>query len=146
MVLIVAAVVLFRFLFGIGSIAAQESIIYVHAALFMLCLGFTLQQDAHVRVDVFYHRFSAHTRAWINVLGAILFLLPFAIFIILISYEFVGRAWSIQEGSPDPGGLPFIYLLKTLIPFAGTLLTVQAIGQIFASLSVILQPDEANSD
>ena len=146
MVLISSAVVLVRLCLGIGSIAAQEAIVYAHATLFMLCLGFNLQQNAHVRVDVFYHHFSEYTRAWVNSCGTILFLLPFAFFLMFVSGEFVERAWQVKEGSIDPGGLPYIYLLKTLIPTAGLLLGIQGLGEVFKNLYIIYSAGPVESD
>lgn len=146
MVLLTSAVVLLRLGLDQGSIATQETVVYAHASLFMLCLAFNLQQNAHVRVDVFYHRFSPYTRAWVNTLGAILLLLPFAVFLVFISLDFTLRAWQIKESSNDPGGLPFVYLLKSLIPSAAALLAIQALSQVCKGLSIIYSPDLPDSD
>lgn len=134
MVVLVATVVLMRTVVGTGSIALQESITYLHATVLMLCLGYNLQQGAHVRVDVFYGRFNTAQKAWIDALGSILFLLPFALFLTWVSLPFAANAWKIHETSADPGGLPLVFLLKTLIPMSGLLLTVQALSETLRAL------------
>lgn len=123
------AVVAMRYLFGLGSIRLQESVLYAHAALVMLAAAWVLQADGHVRVDVFYTRAAPRTRALIALFGAIVFLLPLAIVLIFVAVPYVGRSWSIFEGSPQPSGLPFVYLLKTLIPLFAVLLGLQGLAQ-----------------
>jgi len=137
MVILVATIVLMRALFNIGSIALQESVTYLHATVLMLCLGYNLQQGGHVRVDVFYSRFSAARKAWIDAIGSILFLLPFALFLLFASFTFVVNSWAIGETSADAGGLNFVYVLKTLIPISGLLLAMQAISELVRSLARI---------
>ncbi|TVZ42069.1 TRAP-type mannitol/chloroaromatic compound transport system permease small subunit [Alteromonadaceae bacterium 2753L.S.0a.02] len=134
MVLLVALIVALRNLLGMGSIALQESVTYLHATVLMLCLGYNLQQGGHVRVDVFYSRFNKHRKAWVDALGSVLFLLPFAVFVSVVSIDFVLRSWHIGETSPDPGGLPLVYLLKTLLPLAGFLLVLQAISEALKAI------------
>lgn len=134
MVVLVATVVLMRTLVGVGSIALQESITYLHATVLMLCLGYNLQQSAHVRVDVFYARFNSVQKAWVDALGSILFLLPFSLFLTWISLPFAINAWKIHETSADPGGLPLVFLLKTLIPVSGLLLSAQALSETLRAL------------
>ena len=134
----VCLVVLLRYGVGIGSIALQESATYLHATLFMLGAAFTLKRDGHVRVDIFYRRFSARTRAWVNSVGSILFLIPFCLFLVGISWSFVAQAWQILEGSPDPGGLQGVFLLKTLIPLMAVNLLVQCLAELARNLLVLL--------
>jgi TRAP-type mannitol/chloroaromatic compound transport system permease small subunit len=124
----VALIVSLRFGFGLNSTAAQESISYMHACLFMLCLSFAAQTGAHVRVDIFYRRFSDVQKAWVNLLGHLLFLLPFALFVCGISWHWALQSWAVQESSNNPGGLPFVFLLKTLLPVSGSLLALQALS------------------
>lgn len=137
MVTVVSAVVLVRAALDTGSVAAQELVTYLHAALFMLCLAYTLKEDGHVRVDVFYRRMNKTNRAWINALGAVLFLLPFSLFLLFISWDFVTRSWEIGETSSDAGGLAVVYALKSLIPLAAVLLALQALGEIVRNLLVL---------
>lgn len=124
----VALIVSLRFGFGLNSTAAQESIGYMHATLFMLCLSFAMQTGAHVRVDIFYRRFSETQRAWVNLLGHFLFLLPFALFVCFVSWNWALQSWAVQEGSNNPGGLPLVYLLKSLLPLSGSFLALQALA------------------
>src|SRR6202161_4619425 len=123
------AVVVMRYAFGIGSIRLQESVLYAHAALFMLAAAWTLQIDGHVRVDVFYAQAKPRTRALIDLIGAVIFLFPFAIAVAALSLPYVGRSWAILEGSRETSGLPLVYLLKALIPLFALLIGLQGIAQ-----------------
>ena len=114
---------------GIHSIALQESVMYMHGCVFMLGIAFTLKEKAHVRVDVLYERYSDQVRALIDMLGTILFLIPVNAFIFWISLEYVNFSWSLSESSAQPGGLPAVYLLKTLIPVMAGLVTLQGIAE-----------------
>src|SRR5580700_4274248 len=124
------AVVVMRYAFGIGSIRLQESVLYAHAALFMLAAAWTLQIDGHVRVDVFYAQARPRIKAFIDLAGAVVFLLPFAAVLGWLSTAYVARSWSMLEGSREVGGLPFVYLLKTLIPLFALLIGLQGIAQM----------------
>ncbi len=137
MVLLVSLIVAMRTFFDTGSIALQESVTYLHALVFLLCLAYNVQQGGHVRVDVFYSRFNKPQKAWVDALGSICFLLPFALFLLIVSLNFVAKSWEISETSPDPGGLPFVYVLKTLIPIAGLLLAIQALAETLRALSTL---------
>lgn len=116
--------------YGIGSIALQESVTYMHATLFLLCLAYTAKENGHVRVDIWYRKASQIQQAWIDVLGTILFQLPFAVFISVISWDMVMRSWADGEVSADPGGIPAVYLLKTLIPIAGAFVACHSISDL----------------
>jgi TRAP-type mannitol/chloroaromatic compound transport system permease small subunit len=131
------AVVVLRYGFRIGSVALQETIIYLHALIFMLGAAYTLLHDAHVRVDIFYRRFSPRMRAWVNLLGTVFLLLPVTGFILIESLDFVARAWSLREGSMEPGGLPLVYLLKTVIPVTAILLSLQGIASGLRQLALL---------
>jgi TRAP-type mannitol/chloroaromatic compound transport system permease small subunit len=133
-VLVTFLVVLLRYGFETGSIALQESVTYLHAAVFMLGAAYTLKHDAHVRVDIFYQRLGGRGRAWINLAGGLLLLLPVCVFILAGSLEYVASAWSVLEGSPEAGGLDAVYLLKTLIPLMALLLMLQGIAQCLHSI------------
>ena len=122
-------VVLMRYAFGIGSIWLTESILYAHAALFLLAAAWTLQQDGHVRVDVFYSRASPRTKAIIDLLGALILLLPFMAVIFFFALPYAARSWAILERSRETSGLPFVYLLKSLIPLFALLMGLQGISQ-----------------
>ena len=136
MVLVMFAVVVLRYLFDAGWIALQESISYFHSIVFLVGAAYTLQQDAHVRVDIFYSRLSASSKAWVDLLGHIFILLPVMLFILWVSWPYVTTAWEVQESSREAGGLPGIYLIKTLILLMAGLLIIQASA---LSLRAILQ-------
>jgi TRAP-type mannitol/chloroaromatic compound transport system permease small subunit len=131
------AVVVMRYVFSIGSIRLQESVLYAHAALFMLAAAWTLQTDGHVRVDVFYAQAAPRTKALIDLFGTVVFLLPVTILIGALSLPYVARSWTILEGSQEASGLPFVYLLKTLIPLFAFLLGLQGIAQAIRAWLVL---------
>lgn len=131
------AIVVMRYLFEAGSIALQESVSYLHAAVFMLGAAYTLKHDAHVRVDIFYQKMSPVKRAWINLLGTLLLLFPVCVFIIVASYDYVAGSWTIQEGSREAGGLDAVFLLKTAIPIMAVLLLLQGLSMLLHSILVI---------
>jgi len=140
-VLVELAVVVMRYALGIGSIAVQESVLYAHAALFMLAAAWTLQVGGHVRVDIFYARAKPRTRALVDLGGALAFLLPFAVVLALLSIPYAARSWAILERSREASGLPFVYLLKTLIPVFAFLIGLQGVAQaIRAALALIGPP------
>ncbi len=142
MALAIGLVVIARML-DLGSLALQDSVSYMHASVFMLCLGFTLKEQGHVRVDIFYRQLSTQPKAWVNVLGSILFLLPFSLFLIFISWNFVQESWRILEGSSNPGGIQAIFVLKSLIPISGFLLALQGLAQLLQNTFILLEPSEA---
>ena len=137
MVIITFLVVVLRYVFSSGWIAMQESIIYMHSIVFMLGVAFTLKQNGHVRVDIFYERMGPRSRAWVDLLGAIFLLIPFCLFIILISWNYVSLSWSLLEGSRDAGGLPAVFLLKTTIPVMAMLLILQGVAQGLRSILLL---------
>lgn len=145
LVALVISVVLSRYFLGIGSIAIQESVSYVHAIIFMLGLAYTLQRDGHVRVDIFYREFSARRKALIDLLGAALFLLPFCGLILFSSWDYVMASWSIKETSSETGGIAAVYLLKTLMIIMPATLALQGVAQIIESILVVKKSTEAES-
>ncbi len=137
MALITLAVVVMRYLFDIGSIAMQESVLYMHGALIMLGLPYTMQLDGHVRVDIVYSRLPPYAKSWINLCGHAFFLIPLAIVLIVYSWDYVLASWRVRESSPEVGGIPAVFLLKSLIPLAGGLLIVQALCEMTRQLIAI---------
>ena len=123
------ALVVMRYALGVGSIRIQESVIYAHAALFMLAAAWVLQTDGHVRVDIFYAEARPRTKAAIDLLGTVIFLAPFAVALLMLSLPYAARSWAIFERSPEASGLPFVFLLKTLIPLFAFLIGLQGIAQ-----------------
>lgn len=131
------AVVAMRYALGLGSIKLQESVLYAHAGLFMLAAAWTLQTEGHVRVDIFYAQARPRNRALVDLLGALLFLLPFATALLALSIPYAERSWAILERSREASGLPFVYLLKTLIPIFALLMGLQGVAQAIRAALVL---------
>jgi TRAP-type mannitol/chloroaromatic compound transport system permease small subunit len=137
MVLVQVAVVLLRYVLGQGSIWLQESIVYAHASLFMLAAAWTLAAGGHVRVDIFYTDAPPHRKALVDLLGALLFLLPFTVALMVLSLPYVARSWALLERSRESSGLPLVFLLKSLIPLFALLLGLQGIAQAIRAMMVL---------
>ena len=137
MVLCTFATVILRHGFDIGWIALQEASLYLHAIVFMLGAAYTLSHDSHVRVDIFYQRFGHKGKAIINAVGVLVLLLPMCGFIFWQSLGYVMESWSVFESSPEAGGLPGVYLLKSLIPVTAALLMLQGVAIIINSLYIV---------
>jgi TRAP-type mannitol/chloroaromatic compound transport system permease small subunit len=123
------AVVVLRYGFNLGWIAMQESVVYLHAAVFLLGSAYTLQHDGHVRVDVFYRGFSEKRKALVNLVGTLFLLLPVMIFITVVSWHYVFESWQTLEGSMESGGLPFLYVLKTFILVFSFTMLLQGVSE-----------------
>ena len=141
LVVVTFIVVVLRYLFDGGSIALQETSTYLHASIFLIGMAYTLQQNAHVRVDIFYAGFSTVTKAWVDLCGALFLLLPFMLFITWASWQYILDSWAVLEGSREAGGLPGVFLLKSLILLMTSLLSLQAFTQIARNIETILQSD-----
>lgn len=139
-VLLQFALVVARYLFGLGSIWLTETVIYGHATLFMLAAAWTLRAGGHVRVDVFYAEAGPRTRAKIDLAGAVLLLLPFSAVLVWLSVPYAARSWAILERSQETSGLPLVFALKTLIPLFALLMALQGIAQAIRSLSALARP------
>lgn len=133
-VLVVVVIVLLRYLFNIGYIGLQESVMYVNSALFAFGATYTLKVQGHVRVDFFYNRLTRKAQALVDMFGAVFFLGVTGVFIIWTSWDYVALSWSSLEGSPESSGLPFVFLLKTLIPVLAGLLLLQGLAEFLRSL------------
>jgi TRAP-type mannitol/chloroaromatic compound transport system permease small subunit len=141
MAVVTAAVVFLRYGLNTGSIATQEAVTYMHGCLFMLGAAYALKHGAHVRVDIFYRNFSPRTRAWVNSLGGIVFLMPLCAFIGFSSFNYVAESWAIRETSPEPGGIPAVFLLKSLIPLMAFNLFLQGLAETLRStLELVEEP------
>ncbi|MDP5054250.1 MAG: TRAP transporter small permease subunit [Congregibacter sp.] len=138
MALLTAAVVILRYGFSTGAIAMQEAITYLHGSLFMLGVGYALKSGGHVRVDIFYGQFNVRQRAWVDALGGIVFLLPLCCVIVVVSWGYVGDSWAIRESSPEPGGIPYLYVLKTLLPLMAVNLAIAGIADILRNAQVLV--------
>lgn len=134
MVLVQFGVVLLRYVFGVSSIAVNESVLYMHASLFMLGAGYTLLVDDHVRVDIFQAKASTRGKALIDVLGHVVLLVPSMLALLWWSWPSVRNAWAIQEGPISVGGIPAVFMLKSLIPAFCLLLLVQSLSCLMRNL------------
>jgi TRAP-type mannitol/chloroaromatic compound transport system permease small subunit len=137
-------VVVLRYAFGIGSIWLTESIIYGHATLFMLAAAWTLRENGHVRVDIFYSEASARTKAMIDFVGALLLLIPFMLVLLAFAVPYVGRSWAIFERSRETSGLPVVFVLKTLIPAFAIMFALQGAAQAIRAAQVLAGGDAAS--
>lgn len=135
MVLIQFAIVVGRYVFGVNSIAAQESVLYLHATLFMLAAGYTLLVDKHVRVDVFYAKVSPERQRQIDIFGHVVLLLPSMIVLLYWSWPSVRNSWKIFEGPLSVGGIEAVFLLKSLIPAFCILVILQSLSLLIRLLT-----------
>jgi TRAP-type mannitol/chloroaromatic compound transport system permease small subunit len=126
MVLLTFVIVILRYGFNLGWIWLQESLTYLHVTVFAVVTAWALQDDAHVRVDIFYTRMNPGRRALVDFIGTLLFLVPFCIFILVTAWPYVAASWKLLEGSREAGGLPLVYLLKSLIIVMPALLLAQS--------------------
>jgi len=136
-VLLQFALVVARYLFGLGSIWATEAVIYAHATLFLLAAAWTLRAGGHVRVDIFYAEASPRIKAMIDLFGAVLLLLPFALVLVWLSLPYAARSWAILERSQESSGLPLVFLLKSLIPLFAVLMALQGVAQAIKAYAVL---------
>jgi len=127
MVLLTFVIVILRYGFNLGWIWVQESLTYLHVTVFLVVMAWALQDDGHVRVDIFYTRMTTRNRALVDLLGTILFLTPFCIFILVTAWPYVANSWLLMEGSREAGGLPLVFLLKSLILIMPVLLLGQCV-------------------
>jgi len=133
LVLVQFAVVVLRHVFAFGSLPMQESIWYMHAVLFMLGAGYALLMDAHVRVDIIYAHAGWRYRSVVDLLGSVLFVLPLCATTGWLAWDYVANAWSVREGSTEISGLPYIYLLKTVILAFALLIALEALAIVIRS-------------
>src|SRR5690554_1309659 len=136
-VLICFTVVTQRYVFAVSYVWMQDLYIWLSGAMFTAVAGFTLMRDDHVRVDIFYRPARMRTRALIDLIGALVFLLPFTAVVYAYSMPFVKRAWSYTEASANVGGMPGLFILKTFIIVFAVLLALQAIAMICRSVLVL---------
>ena len=139
MVVVTSVIVVMRYVFDAGFIWLQESVTWMHAAVFMLGAAYTLQQEEHVRVDIFYRSATDKGRAWTDLLGVVVFLLPVCGFFIYTSYGFAAVSWSLHEASRESGGLPYplIPILKTALLLMPVAVGLQGVSLLSKSLRTI---------
>lgn len=141
MVAATVVVVALRYGFGIGAIALQESVIYMNALVFLAGAAWTLKENRHVRVDIVYSQLSARRQCHVNLAGHLLLLMPMCLVICVWSLDWVLASWRIRESSPEVGGIPAIYLLKTVILVMPVLLLVQIVSECI-KLGLALRSDD----
>lgn len=139
MVLVTFVIVVMRYVFDAGLIWLQESVIWMHGAVFMLGAAYTLLDEEHVRVDIFYRQMSERRRAWVDALGVVLFLLPVCGYLAYASFDFAAASWAIRETSREPGGLayPMIPILKSIIIVMPVLVALQGLAMLLRAIRQI---------
>lgn len=137
MVLVVVYDVILRYAFNVSSVGMQELEWHIFAVSFLMGVPYALLKNEHVRVDLFYSRFSQKQKAWIDFFGTLIFLIPFVLVVIYTSINYVENSILLNESSPDPGGLPMRYILKSFIPLSFFFLLLQGISLLFKSLLTI---------
>jgi len=134
MVVVTFVIVVLRYVFQLNWIWLQESVIYMHALVFMVGAAYTFRDNEHVRVDIFYRGFSEWGKAVVNLLGGVILLLPMVLFLFWVSGGYVLESWALGEGSREAGGLPLVYIMKSYIPLMAGLLFLQGVSSILHSL------------
>ena len=137
MVIVTFLVVVLRYAFNMGWIAMQESILYMHAVVFLVATAYTLKRDGHVRVDIFYREMRPKARALVNLFGTLLFLFPTCGFIFWVSWRYVAESWAVLEGSREAGGLPGVFLLKTVILVMALQVFLQGVSEALRSILIL---------
>jgi len=137
MVLLTCLIVVLRYLFNIGFIWMQELVRFFYAAVFLICAAYTLAEDAHVRVDIFYSKLKEKSKSIVNIIGAIIFLLPVCFITFYYSFSYVINSWAQFEGSLEERGLHAVFIMKTFIWVFAFMLFIQGISIICSSINKI---------
>jgi TRAP-type mannitol/chloroaromatic compound transport system permease small subunit len=141
-VLLQFVLVVARYVFGFGSIWLTETVIYAHAASFMLAAAWTLRVGGHVRVDIFYADVSPRTRAMVDLAGALVLLLPFALVLTWLAVPYAARSWAIFERSQESSGLPLLFALKTIIPVFAVMMALQGAAQAIRATQMLARKSQ----
>lgn len=139
MVLMQFGIVVLRYVFGAGSLAMYELVVYMHGLLFMMAAAYTLAEDGHVRVDIFYRSASTRWKALVNIIGVLALLLPTCILILHITWPYVLRSWSVLEGSRETSGLPGVFLFKSVILVFAVMLILQGISIVLRAAHTLVE-------
>jgi len=137
LILLVVYDALMRYLFQTGSIALQELEWHLFDVVIMLGIAYTFQRASHVRVDIFYDQYSDKIRHIVNIIGALFFILPFSLLIIYVGFDFVLISFEQLEASSDPGGLPYRFIVKSLLPIAFILLIIQTVSEVYKEFTML---------
>lgn len=143
MALATFVIVVLRYGFNTGWIWMQESVVYMHGALFMLAAGYTLLHEGHVRVDIFYRPRGRTYKAVVDLFGSVLLLLPTCILLAYYSYPYISYSWYVLEGSNEAGGIPGVFLLKSVIPVGSLLLALQGLAKAGRSFLMLTEAPAA---
>ncbi|PVZ71513.1 TRAP transporter small permease subunit [Pelagibaculum spongiae] len=127
-----------RYLFNDVSIGFQELEWHLYSAVFLLGVPYALKSGDHVRVDLFYERFSDKKRAWVDLLGVMFFIMPFAYLVAYYGIDFARESYELGESSGDPGGLPHRWIIKSMIPFSFFCIAICGLGMLLKSINVLL--------
>ncbi|MBO0334389.1 TRAP transporter small permease subunit [Sneathiella sp. CAU 1612] len=142
MVLVQFSLVLARYVFGVGPVALQESVIYSFSLLFMLGAADTLRRGGHVRIDFLYGNLGQTGKAAIDLVGTLFLLFPVCLVILFLSWNYVAGSWTIVEGSRESSGLPFLFLLKSLLLVFPVLMILQGLAIACRAITEILSREE----
>lgn len=137
--------VIMRYLFNDVSIGMQELEWHLYASIFMLGIPYTLYKEGHVRVDILYEGLSLRKQAWIDLLGTLLLLIPFTLLVAWYGIDFVKESYELGERSGDPGGLPYRWLIKAVIPFAFIAISISGLGLLLKSINILRNNIDADS-
>lgn len=139
MVIVTFIVVIMRYVFDAGLIWVQEAVVWMHAVVFMLGAAYTLHAEEHVRVDIFYRSMSERRRAWVDLVGVIVFLMPLCVFLAWASFDFVTQSWRIGESSRESGGLPypFVPMLKSVLLLMPLTVSLQGVALLARSVKTL---------
>jgi len=137
MVVVICIDVLLRYFFSFSFIWITEVEIYLFALSFLFGSGYALKHEKHVRVDVFYEGWSPVRKAWVNLLGSILFLMPWCVVSILACWKYASFSYGFRESSPQAGGLPALYILKFCLLLGFVFLLIQGVAMILRSILTI---------
>ncbi|MEJ2530058.1 MAG: TRAP transporter small permease subunit [Gammaproteobacteria bacterium] len=130
--------VVMRYMFNDVSIGMQEMEWHLYATIFLLGVSYAIRHDGHVRVDLIYERFGVKGQAWVDLIGCIVFLLPFTLLVFYYGLDFVAESWEMSERSGDPGGLLFRWAIKSMIPISFLSMAISGVGMMLNSINKIL--------
>lgn len=141
MVLNVFYDVIMRYFFNDVSIGMQELEWHLFGAMFMFGIGYTFKEDGHVRVDVFYDQMTIRSQAFVNIFGSIVFALPITLLILYFSIDYTYQAYEMGEGSADPGGLPYRWIIRSVIPISSVFLTLSIVYIVLNEVENLRSPE-----
>jgi TRAP-type mannitol/chloroaromatic compound transport system permease small subunit len=139
MVIVTCIIVVMRYVFDAGLIWMQESVIWMHGTVFMVGAAYALLHEDHVRIDIFYRAMSERRRAWVDLIGVLVFLLPLCVLLAVMSYDFAAFSWSIHEASRESGGLPYplFSILKSVLVVMPIAVGLQGVSMLLRSVATI---------